>query len=198
MATQLGMVAPLPILWPHCGGIALAAVGSILSPYETLTFPTQAEREIDKDLLTEIGGLIVTAAMADMMLGSVLSRMVSGDQVSRPVQALSAGMDFGVKLAVARVLSHVIGGEEDREIFVRTCDRLQQLYQRRNDRAHCIPAGSRKGVTLFQSLKRDPKTGLLPPPKQVRAKQVRGWAHQITLEVQELDELLDKYGFPSS
>lgn len=168
-----------------------------MSPYETLPFPTQAEEQVDRETLFEIGNLIVTAAIADVMLGSVLSRLVSGKAINEPADALSAGMDFRVKLAVARVLSHVLEGAEDRAEFVRICDRLQNTYQRRNDVAHCFPNGRRGGAVMFQNVKRDAKTGLHPAPKTLTAKQIRGWSHQLTLDVQCLHEILDRYRFPS-
>lgn len=168
-----------------------------MSPYETLPFPTQAEEQVDKEILFEIGNLIVTAAIADVMLGSVLSRLVSEKAINEPADALSAGMDFKVKLAVARVLSHVLEGDKDRAEFVRICDRLQDTYQRRNDVAHCFPNGGRGGAVMFQNIKRDAKTGLHPAPKTLTAKQIRGWSHELTLHVQSLHEILDRHCFPS-
>lgn len=167
-----------------------------MSAYETLTFPLLVEDEVDRAIIYEVGALIMQASVADLMMGEVLVRFASeGSEHNRFVEPLVAGMDFKVKLAIARVQASVFS-EEDRKAFVKICDRLQEVYQRRNDVAHCFPNGARGAAHLFQSTKRD-GSGSLAKPKQLTAQQIRGWSYEFPIRLQELSEIQDRYGYPS-
>ena len=164
---------------------------------DDLPFPLAAENDVPADTIYEIGALIVSAAIADFGLGNQLIRLVSGQRapLNLRISPLVTGMDFKVKLAMVRIFATTIPDAAIAQRAHKICDRLQEVYQRRNDVTHLVPSGHSRGVTKFMVMKRNGKTGLPPQPKTYTKHQIRSWSRELDSLVIDLSEILDDYQF---
>ena len=154
------------------------------------------ERATGSDIIYEIGAFVATSAQVDYDLGEQIVRMLStGGEEFSLAEPLVIGMDFKVKLTIIRLLARNLA-DDDIVRVQRLCDKLQDLYQRRNDVAHLFVL-ERKGQSAhFHSMKINIRTGHRAPARTYTAKQIRQWAENMEWWSNILDLMLAQYELP--
>jgi hypothetical protein len=141
-----------------------------------------------RELFEAVGALIMTASAVDQQVAFQILRFISPvDVVFFHAWPVVAGMDFRVKLTLIRTLASR-HGKEVRDWIVECCDKMQALYQRRNQIAHSVFTGvSRGGRARFVTFNADSQTGSPRRPLVVTPKQIHEWAQELFVWGNELE-----------
>ena len=154
-------------------------------------------KPLPKEVLCEIGALILTASAVDHHVGLQILRMISPNNfVMWHAWPVVCGMDFKVKLSLIRILAAQFG-KETRDYCSECCDEMQKLYQKRNIIAHSLYQGpTPKGHFQFQDMRADPQTGVTKQPLNVDIETIHNWGWNLLKWSNELERSLSDLGYP--
>lgn len=151
----------------------------------------------DPAMLQAIGRLVTVASYVELAVAVQLVRIMSpGDVIQYHCYPVVSGMDFKVKLAVLRSMSrvHTTHCEE----IVKCCDKLQDLFQRRNEAAHSLLLWDEKkpGQIIFSDMRPEASTGLPKKPVPRTPADLYAWANRLIEWSDKLAAVLTDLGCP--
>jgi hypothetical protein len=163
-------------------------------------FPkTPQEENIDPEILQAIGLLVATASAVDMQAGMQIIRLISPiNFMSFHAMPVVMGMEFKVKTQLLKILLASYSADETGEL-TKLCDRMRELYTRRNEIAHAVMVPDKKpGQAKFQLLKAEAKTGFMIPAKILGTEQIRNWGRELLICSFKLEQALTELGYPNN